>query len=61
MYVLCVQYTAAARAVFRAASRDSRRARRSTAPPSAKFPHKYYAHNHRNTARRAACMNDQVA
>ena len=49
------------RAVFRAVSRDSRRARRSAAPPSAKFPHKFYAHNHRNTARRAARMNDRVA
>ena len=51
---------AAARAVFRAVSRDSRRARRSAAPPSAKFPHKFYAHNPRNTARRAARMNDRV-
>ena len=52
---------AAARAVFRAVSRDSRRARRSAAPPSAKFPHKFYAHTPRNTARRAARMNDRVA
>lgn len=52
---------AAARAVFRAVSRDSRRARRLAAPPSAKFPHKFYAHTPRNTARRAARMNDRVA
>ena len=52
---------AAARAVFRAVSRDSRRARRSAAPPSAKFPHKFFAHNPRNTARRASRMNDRVA
>ena len=26
-----------------------------------KFPHKFYAHNLRNTARRAARMNDRVA
>ena len=52
---------AAARAIYRAVCRDSRRERRTTTPPSAKYPHKYHAHNDRNTVRRAVRMQSRVA
>ena len=52
---------AAARAVLRAVQFDSnRKAHRSTTPPSAKFSHKYYAHNARNRSRRSAFMAIQA-
>jgi hypothetical protein len=41
--------------------RNSPRTARSAALPSAKFPRKFYAHNTRNTARRAARMNGRAA
>ena len=41
--------------------RNYTRVARSAALPSAKFPRKFYAHNTRNTARRAARMNGRAA
>ena len=52
---------AAARAAFKAVQFDSdRTARRTAMPPSAKFSHKYHAHNARNTSKRSAFMAIQA-
>ena len=52
---------AATRAVYRAACRETRRIKTPSSPPSAKFPHKYSAHNTRNTSRRSALMSNRAA
>jgi hypothetical protein len=59
---------AATRTVYRAACRETRHTKTPSSPhkvlfspPSAKFPHKYSAHNTRNTSCRSALMSNRVA
>ena len=53
----------ATRAVYRAASRETRRTKTPSSPPSAKYmyPHKYSAHSTRSATLRTARMSDRVA
>ena len=50
----------ATRAVYRAASRETRRTKTPSSPPSAKYPHKYSAHSTRSATLRTARMSDRV-
>jgi hypothetical protein len=51
----------ATRAVYRAASRETRRTKTLSSPPSAKYPHKYSAHSTRSATLRNARMSGRVA
>ena len=51
----------ATRAVYRAASRETRRTKTPSSPPSAKYPHKYSAHSARSATLRNARMSNRVA
>jgi hypothetical protein len=55
--LICVNFNH----LYRAASRETRRTKTPSSPPSAKYPHKYSAHNTRNTSRRSALMSGRVA
>jgi hypothetical protein len=48
------------KAVYRAASRETRRTKTPSSPPSAKYPHKYSAHSTRSATFRTARMSDRV-
>ena len=50
----------ATRAVYRAASRETRRTKTPSSPPSVKYPHKYSAHGTRSATLRTARMSDRV-
>jgi hypothetical protein len=52
---------AATRAVYRAASRETRRTKTPSSPPSVKYPHKYSAHSTRSAILRSARMSNRVA
>ena len=52
---------AATRAVYRAASRETRRTKTPSSPPSAKYPHKYSAHSTRSATLRNARRSNRVA
>ena len=55
----------ATRTVYRAASRETRRTKTPSSPPSAKYPHKYayayFAHSVRSATLRNARMSNRVA
>jgi hypothetical protein len=59
MYALNL-ITSATRAVYHAASRETRRTKTPSFPPSAKYPHKYSAHSTHSATLRTARMSDRV-
>ena len=48
----------ATRAVYRAASRETRRTKTPSSPPSVKYPHKYSAHSTRSATLRNVWRSD---